>query len=108
MIESPIFDPITGFGGDGIPGTYTLPPDPQNRTGIPDPSTWKGCVMDGPFNATAWKINLGPGSVHHGYGKPAGLPGKTRPGTGTGPQIGTLRQTRTREAGSHGFGVQKW
>lgn len=28
MAESPVFDEITGFGGYGVPGTYTAPPTP--------------------------------------------------------------------------------
>ncbi|TFK18628.1 Di-copper centre-containing protein [Coprinopsis marcescibilis] len=61
ILESPIFDPVTGFGGDGVPGTYTLPPDPDGLSSVPFPARWKGCVQDGPFNATV--INLGPGRL---------------------------------------------
>ncbi|KAJ2915005.1 hypothetical protein MD484_g5409, partial [Candolleomyces efflorescens] len=66
ILESPIFDPVTGFGGDGVPGTYTLPPDPKNESAIgPFPGfggrIWKGCVMDGPFKDTVF--HLGPGRM---------------------------------------------
>ncbi|TFK19663.1 Di-copper centre-containing protein [Coprinopsis marcescibilis] len=61
ILGSPIFDPVTGFGGDGVPGTYTLPPDPDGLSSVPFPARWKGCVQDGPFNATV--INLGPGRL---------------------------------------------
>lgn len=27
---SPIWGPVTGFGGDGVPGIYTVPPNPTN------------------------------------------------------------------------------
>ncbi|KAF9478985.1 Di-copper centre-containing protein [Pholiota conissans] len=57
--KSPIFDPETGFGGDGQLFTYKLPaPVPPAAMRI-DPVAFRGCVMDGPFaNHT---IPLGPG-----------------------------------------------
>ena len=69
MNEWPIFDSEAGFGGDGVPGTYTLPPDPDNvgATASPSPEmlppnlVYKGCVQDGPFaNLT---LHLGPGKL---------------------------------------------
>ena len=67
-----IFDPNTGFGGDGVPGTYDLPPDPlPDNVGSTNPPTpdflpreqcYKGCVQDGPFaNLT---LHLGPGRLY--------------------------------------------
>ena len=64
MRDSPVFDPQLGFGGDGVSGTYQLPPDfnslvPQK---IPiDPKAFKGCVQDGPFASSS--IRLGPGKL---------------------------------------------
>ncbi|TFK24173.1 Di-copper centre-containing protein [Coprinopsis marcescibilis] len=60
MSASPIFDATTGFGGDGVPGTYTPPPDPHNEAGI-IPRIYRGCIGDGPFKDT--KIHLGPGKL---------------------------------------------
>ncbi|TEB21689.1 Di-copper centre-containing protein, partial [Coprinellus micaceus] len=69
MNEWSVFDPAAGFGGDGVPGTYTLPPDPDNvgATASPSPEmlppnlVYKGCVQDGPFaNLT---LHLGPGRL---------------------------------------------
>lgn len=60
--------PVHGFGGNGVPGTYTLPPDPNNELEIPPfgcnepaPILWNGCVQDGPFKDTDFRINVGPG-----------------------------------------------
>lgn len=57
MAKAPVFDPVTGFGGDGVPGTYTLP----NHTSVDRifPEAFKGCVMDGPFKDL--KLHVGPG-----------------------------------------------
>jgi len=57
--KSPIWDSVTGFGGDGVPGTYTVPPDPANTSKILPESYYHGCVRDGPF--TDYTIKLGPG-----------------------------------------------
>jgi len=56
--KSPVFDPDTGFGGDGVPGTYTLPPDPTNAS-LLFPYAYIGCVQDGPF--ADYTLRLGPG-----------------------------------------------
>ena len=53
-----MFDPATGFGGNGVPGTYTLPPNILPEELI-FPEVYRGCVQDGPFaNLT---LHLGPG-----------------------------------------------
>jgi len=61
--ESPIFDPITGFGGDGVPGTYILPADPSGIGAISRPEEYKGCVQDGPFRDSLYTVHLGPGNL---------------------------------------------
>jgi tyrosinase len=53
MELSPVFDPITGFGGNGANGTVPL--GNQNFSAIPPGS----CVGDGPF--VGLSSNLGPG-----------------------------------------------
>lgn len=50
MRDSPIFDPETGFGGDGVLGTHTLPENYStfSPSKVPiNPSSFKGCVQDG-------------------------------------------------------------
>ncbi|RXW13831.1 hypothetical protein EST38_g12026 [Candolleomyces aberdarensis] len=61
LAQSPLFDPVTGFGGDGVPGTYTLPPDPKNESAVPRPFAYKGCVQTGPFKDAV--SHLGPGKL---------------------------------------------
>lgn len=58
--ESPIFDPVHGFGGDGVPGTYILPNDPDGTSEL-FPETFVGCVQDGPF--ASHKLHIGPGKL---------------------------------------------
>ena len=50
---------MTGFGGDGVPGTYTLPS--LNIPTVTFPDSYLGCVMDGPFAADKYSLNFGPG-----------------------------------------------
>ncbi|KAF9038245.1 tyrosinase [Panaeolus papilionaceus] len=58
FLSSPVFDPDTGFGGDGVPGTYTPPYNPTGENRI-FPEAFHGCVQDGPFaNVT---LHYGPG-----------------------------------------------
>ena len=61
LLESPIFDPVTGFGGNGVPGTYTLPVDPDGTNKFFIPSSFVGCVQDGPF--ASYVVPLGPGKL---------------------------------------------
>jgi hypothetical protein len=67
LLQSPIFHPVTGFGGDGVPGTYALPPDPNGEAEL-GPFTpaeliniWRGCVRNGPFANSVF--HLGPGKM---------------------------------------------
>lgn len=59
--NSPVFDPITGFGGDGVPGTYSLPPNVNFTSNKIQPTSWKGCVGDGPFKD--YVLHFGPGKL---------------------------------------------
>ena len=61
LLESPVFDPVTGFGGNGVPGTYTLPKDPDGTNKFFIPSSFVGCVQDGPF--ASYVVRLGPGKL---------------------------------------------
>jgi tyrosinase len=58
---SPVFDPITGFGGDGVPGTYSLPPDTNVTSNRIFTESFKGCVGDGPFKD--YTLSYGPGQL---------------------------------------------
>lgn len=60
VANSPIFDPVTGFGGTGVPGTYTLPDDLSQT---PEPYRYVGCVQTGPFRDTLYTVHLGPGRL---------------------------------------------
>ncbi|KAK1757917.1 putative tyrosinase [Echria macrotheca] len=55
-VASPVFDPVTGFGGNG-PWVETAPDDPFNVPG----RTGGGCVSDGPFAGADDLVHLGPG-----------------------------------------------
>ncbi|KAJ3516677.1 hypothetical protein NMY22_g14149 [Coprinellus aureogranulatus] len=59
LSKSPIFDPVYGFGGDGVSGTYTLPKGATGNNSMP--FGFKGCVQDGPFKDA--RSNLGPGKL---------------------------------------------
>lgn len=61
LLEASVFDSATGFGGNGVPGTYTLPPDPDGTSKFYDPQAFVGCVQDGPF--ASYVIRLGPGKL---------------------------------------------
>ncbi|KIM46639.1 hypothetical protein M413DRAFT_440244 [Hebeloma cylindrosporum] len=58
---SPVFDPVTGFGGNGGPGTYSLPPDTDITANRIDPDAFVGCVQDGPFKD--YTLRYGPGQL---------------------------------------------
>jgi tyrosinase len=63
--NSPIFDPITGFGGNGKAGFIPIPPPvagqpPPGTAGTPIGS----CVTDGPF--ANFTVVLNPGPVTNG------------------------------------------
>ena len=62
ILASPIFDSMTGFGGDGVPGTYTLPSYLPPTSSIMA-SSFVGCVLDGPFARGNYTIHLGPGKL---------------------------------------------
>ncbi|KAF8905208.1 hypothetical protein CPB84DRAFT_1745537 [Gymnopilus junonius] len=59
--RSPVWDPLTGFGGDGVPGTYTLPTDFDDDSRI-NPPSFVGCVPDGPF--ANYTLRIGPGLLN--------------------------------------------
>ncbi|KAF8802282.1 tyrosinase [Phlegmacium glaucopus] len=61
LLDSPVFDPITGFGGTGVPGTYILPEDPDGTSKFFDRASFVGCVQDGPFASQV--VRLGPGKL---------------------------------------------
>ncbi|KIM36965.1 hypothetical protein M413DRAFT_31352 [Hebeloma cylindrosporum] len=61
IANSPVFDPITGFGGDGVPGTYSVPPDANFTLSKINPAAFKGCVGDGPFKD--YVLHFGPGKL---------------------------------------------
>ncbi|CAA9956663.1 Tyrosinase domain containing protein [Pyrenophora teres f. maculata] len=50
--KSPVFDPVTGFGGNGI---RVIPTPEQNRFNLT--GTGGGCVQDGPFAAPKFMVN---------------------------------------------------
>ncbi|KAH6899384.1 monooxygenase [Coprinopsis sp. MPI-PUGE-AT-0042] len=55
------FDPVTGFGGDGVPGTYNPPNNPGNPTfpGIPRYARWYPRVASAPVRSTPVSSALG-------------------------------------------------
>ncbi|KAK8068115.1 hypothetical protein PG996_007227 [Apiospora saccharicola] len=61
VLESPIFDPIHGFGGNGpyVVNTTGFPKDWQTMTPVPN-RTGGGCIEDGPFAHV--NISMGPGN----------------------------------------------
>lgn len=68
--SSALVHPVHGFGGNGVPGSYTLPPDPNGELEIPPfpcipPAevNWNGCVQTGPFRDTEFRVNVGPGRM---------------------------------------------
>ncbi|EAU83695.1 monooxygenase [Coprinopsis cinerea okayama7 len=62
MRDSPVFDPVTGFGGDGATSSPSPNPGNPGFPGFPGfPGGGGGCVATGPFNTT--RLNLGPGTA---------------------------------------------
>ena len=58
LSQSPVFDNDIGFGGDGVPGTYTPPTDDDGTLFPITDFLYKGCVQTGPFaNIT---LHVGP------------------------------------------------
>jgi tyrosinase len=54
FLASPLWDPVTGFGGNGAEA-------PADNTSFPVPgATGGGCITDGPF--TDFRLHLGPGA----------------------------------------------
>ncbi|EAQ92917.1 hypothetical protein CHGG_01152 [Chaetomium globosum CBS 148.51] len=53
--SSPVFDPVTGFGGNGA----LVAADPANPMEVPG-RTGGGCVQDGPFAGIPDMVHLGP------------------------------------------------
>ncbi|EAU93514.2 hypothetical protein CC1G_02744 [Coprinopsis cinerea okayama7 len=66
FVDSPIFDPILGFGGNGVPGTTLAPLPPLDTVqplpplpGLPTgPRAPEGCLLSGPFQD--FKVRFGP------------------------------------------------
>ncbi|KAH4983491.1 hypothetical protein HBI68_195550 [Parastagonospora nodorum] len=54
IFDSAIFNPDTGFGGNGYPKVAPPEMNPQNLTG----NTGGGCVMNGPFAPPNFMLNL--------------------------------------------------
>ncbi|KAF5337772.1 hypothetical protein D9758_016621 [Tetrapyrgos nigripes] len=63
--QSPIFDPHTGFGGNGADEAYPTAGFFNNLTSLPgwelSAQTGGGCVTDGPF--ANYTLNIGPGTL---------------------------------------------
>ncbi|KAF9558272.1 Di-copper centre-containing protein [Agrocybe pediades] len=64
ILNSPVFDPTTGFGGDGVPGTFNISSllseaiIESSQIYLP---SFVGCVQDGPF--ANFTVHLGPGKA---------------------------------------------
>ena len=52
LLESPVFDPITGFGETGVAGTYTLPEDLDGTSKFFGHASFVGCMPDGLVNVS--------------------------------------------------------
>lgn len=59
LSAAPVFDPNTGFGGNGVAGTYSLPSNTPPADFRIIPQEFVGCVPDGPFANHI--VPLGPG-----------------------------------------------
>lgn len=60
LSQSPIFDNILGFGGNGVPGTYSVPTDNDGSAHPLFVETWDGagCINSGPFKNAV--MHVGP------------------------------------------------
>lgn len=54
VFSSPVFDPETGFGGNGVYVESNSTTNPFNLTG----RTGGGCVQDGPFTQNQFLVNV--------------------------------------------------
>lgn len=70
FLQSPVFDPKTGFGGNGpfIPFNASDPEQPSAPLGDVVGRTGGGCITDGPFKSRI--TTLGPGPDLSGANKP--------------------------------------
>jgi tyrosinase len=57
--QSPVFDSTTGFGGDGVEGTYTAPTELDGA--LWNIFSFKGCISTGPFTPDQLTLHVGPG-----------------------------------------------
>lgn len=64
ICAAPVFHPVTGFGGDGVPGTYTLPSGNSKDNRLA-PSAIHGCVRTGPFANYTLNLGIGQHSTSH-------------------------------------------
>ncbi|KAF9558264.1 hypothetical protein CPC08DRAFT_562188 [Agrocybe pediades] len=75
ILNSPVFDPTTGFGGDGVPCTFNISSllfeaiIESSQIHLP---SFVGCVQDGPSFAN-FKVHLRQGKAIQDYGLMQGI-----------------------------------